>query len=330
MGKVEITSISKDELELVKREIFNKANAKDNTSESFCDEAGDILRKLSIEEIATLINGFNYSYCGMIANLFVEDAVDKVHAAQDLYAKREVESFIANYNSGKAVEYFVGKTASDISMLKCFLIGAAEEQENFDTSNFDNYFAFLDEITSGFKKYDYYFNGRPNYDTLKKAAVKCGYYNYAVVDDDEICDYLIEENGARNKFDIAVLSGGQGFKEIEKTESIDNKVMMAVDFAVNYAKTEGFLYDEALDLFVDDFLNTEILDSSILGMPVRQVIKEMAPYVYFYFSERNNVPYEQFSNRGYLVKLNLLSEMFTQNVEEKRESLIPSVTADTK
>ena len=335
MGKVEINSISSEELALLKRNIFFVPDVKyyrEHGCDPFCPEVGDILRKLSVEEVLTLIDDLNFGICGRLAPFYGEDVVEKIQAARKLYANNEVQNFVEKYNSGKVVEYLAGKRENSISWLRDDFLADAYEMmsEDSDTSIFANYYDLLDGILQDFTEYDFDSRMRPYYDKLKQLAVDCGYYTFAAVDDDAICDYLIAENGVRSKCDSAILSDGKGFKEIAETESVDNKVLMAVDFAINHDKTTGFLYDDALDTFVDDFLSTEILDSSILGMPVRQVIKESAPYVYFRFCERHNVPYERFNDRGDLVKLNTLSEMFVQDVESKRDSLTDSVTAGTK
>lgn len=335
MKKNGINSISGEELAILQREIFyvpSLKNYREHGNDPSCPEAGDILRKLSVEEVFTLIDDLNYRNCGWLAPYYGEDVAEKVHAAQELYAKNEVEKFIAKYNSGKVVEYLAKKRHRSISLLRGFLDDAYKMlPEDSDTSIFDNYYGLLDEVLDDFAVYDFDSWSRPSYKKLKKLAVECGYYTFAAVDDDAICEYLIAENGVRSKCDSAVLSEGKGFKEIAETESIDNKVLMAVDFAVNFGKTQGFLYDDALDTFVDDFLSTEILESSILGMPVKQVIEESAPYVYFRFYERHNsVPYDKFNDRGDLVKLNILSEMFSENVESKRDCFLSPVTPSTK
>lgn len=327
------SSVNKDELKKLEKVLFYNPYAEWYTRGYFDEksyaEAIGILERASIEEISTVINGANYwnnlDYISMKSQTLFEKAC----MAKVIYARREVMALLEQYSQGKIVEYLAGKRAEDAFSLCIFLKNADKIlPEGLDTSHVETCVSLLEGYLNkiGSPQHAMYVS----YEDIKDAAYNCDYYNMASVDEDAVCEYLISEQDARNKFSAAVLNAGAGLRELATTERLENKVLMAVDFAVNYAKTKGFVYDDALEPFISDFLDTEILDSQILGTPVRTVIRETAPYVYFHFCEKYNLPLGSYKDKGDIVKIHRLTEFLQQEIESKQSTPKQSSTPNAK
>ena len=277
-----------------------------------------IFDQMSTEEITEAVNNTNFGITMWLSHNVPFKIAQKIQPAREVKAAEEVSDFIKACNSEKALNYILSRRKDEIEML---LINACAfsrwTPQQINKKELNKCIRLLEEIIYD---PDCARSDTFKYEKVQSALIKNKYYKTVDVDDDAICEYIIGENGVRQKFDKAILAKGNGFAELAQEERLENKILMTIDFAVNYSKTTEFTYDDAFELFVRDFLGEQIFDSTISGMPVRTVVKNVAPYIHTRYCEINNRALGSYKDRGDIVKTHIITEMFLQDIESKRKS----------
>ena len=333
MGKVEITSVSDEEIAILKKGIFREKYSEDFNS---LRESAEIFKKLSVSEVASLINEDNYLFAGLCStHIFKDDGTceNKMMQAISLYEQMKIEEFIRHYNDGSVVEYVADKRLLELAHL-CRSIEFIDEENSgqlFDKNAAKKYLTLLNGIFCFCADDD--IGMRVNYDGLREFATSLGYYSS--VSEEDVCDYLVSEDAARSRFCDIILKGGEGFTDLAKDVSLSDRVLMTVDFAVNYnEQNEKVFAKYDTSSFVNDFLNDQVINSTILGMPVHRVIRYFAPGIRDKFLVNHNSDYNVYTFCGDFSdnteQLEKLSSMFSQDIDSKRDVLTDSVTAGTK
>lgn len=209
--------------------------------------------------------------------------------------KSVVSQFVDSYRNGTIVEYLSNLTSRDIEMLR-FLIPIYNEEcpgDLFEVAEAEKYIEFLNIVDYSRIALD----TKPSYISIVNAASRTGYktaarlrkVNGIDVGPEQISEYLADVNDLRSKFSVAVKSCNSFcVKEVADCATLEEKTLMMIDYAANYSDSPD-TYKYVLNAVTLYMFFPEMINTSILGVPVIPLIKKQALPMYDVLTDTNRI-----------------------------------------